>query len=56
MVYFKELVPVPSSILALFPALLMGIIGGLAGAVFTWCNLKVCFLQGEGGLHPQREV
>lgn len=41
MVHFAEMVPVPPHVLAILPAAVLGVIGGLTGTVFTWLNLKV---------------
>jgi len=35
-------VGIDMNILALIPAVILGVIGGALGALFVFCNLKVC--------------
>ena len=37
----RQVVPVKPNVLAILPALVLGVLGGITGTAFTWINLKV---------------
>eukprot|EP00667_Euglena_gracilis_P001858 EG_transcript_1859 len=53
MIHFREVVPVPPSVLTILPAFLLGIVGGVTGTVFTWLNIKVARFRSRS-IRPSR--